>query len=798
MAETIGLIASVLQVAGAGLKLSQTLYQYAESVNSADRRIKDIAKEVQLTSLIVDELGTLFKQNDTSSLLSKNALNTADETVRECSTVFLELDAALAKHKKNAFGRLKFPFREPKIELLRSHIDKLKSTLQLLMQVLTHAHQIAAKKLDREAEAAQRQEIKTLLLNKKNSTKRYEESVRKYSTSEESTLLDDHDETDQNMNTLSGVTFAAASVSPTITAKTLETCVQHIRGLLENIENLQKVLSNHDNGLDNSKCHQETIESYFQARSHLDSVLLGNPRGTGSSISGAAHIGTTDYNTIRPSLHAGHNQGVNGAVPSESPNTSSPSGQASDNIVPEKIESSSPSDMSTDDTLSRRSTRSARSTSGMSRRSILACTECRKRRVHCDSAVPACSTCVRRGIQCPGYRVQQSFVFHKFEEIVFDNSEIARSPNQSCSAYSHDSQALSPSPQGNTHIHESEDRTGMRVQSESRKAEEEREQDVVLGGEQYERRFEGSSESRRSEIQTQPHQRHTPEDDGDSSPVDIGASQAAIGFSGLSFQGESSPPAVSSNHQPDPYTDPGPSEDNAFFSPVAYEDTAPLSDDPSLQRIAGTLRTERHLSDKGRSKTPRSNDTDDSESLTRRLGASYVGDSSIPTVPRDESHRSEKERERELRREKPEANRLQQKSREDMLNVKVPPLVQSSRWGLLSSGPSSTRDSAEKHPIPRKRRSDTALPSLASRPSLSDGQTRDDEHESRYSDDDEPLLFGMSEIDTGGSRGTIDELRGGSEGREVAQGKLQERISSELEADEEVDDILREWTTVIA
>lgn len=143
MAE-IGLIASVIQVAGAGLKLSQTLYQYAETVASADRRIKDIAKEVQLTSFVIDELGHVFKQDQTSALLSKNALKTADETVRECSSVFTELDAALKKTKKNPLGKLMLPFRESKIDLLRSHIDKLKSTLQLLMQVLTHAHQIAS------------------------------------------------------------------------------------------------------------------------------------------------------------------------------------------------------------------------------------------------------------------------------------------------------------------------------------------------------------------------------------------------------------------------------------------------------------------------------------------------------------------------------------------------------------------------------------------------------------------------------------------------------------------------------
>lgn len=143
MAE-IGVIASIIQVAGAGLKLSQTLYQYADSVSSADRRVKDIAKEVQLTSFVIQELGDIFKNSESSALLSKNAIKTADETLIECSTVFTELDAAINKTKRSAFGKFKFPFKEPKIELLRSHIDKLKSTLQLLMHVLSHAHQIAS------------------------------------------------------------------------------------------------------------------------------------------------------------------------------------------------------------------------------------------------------------------------------------------------------------------------------------------------------------------------------------------------------------------------------------------------------------------------------------------------------------------------------------------------------------------------------------------------------------------------------------------------------------------------------
>ncbi|KAF2185409.1 hypothetical protein K469DRAFT_159724 [Zopfia rhizophila CBS 207.26] len=186
------------------------------------------------------------------------------------------------RRKKNTFGRLMLPFRETKIDLLRNHIDKLKSTLQLLMQVLTHAHQIASRKLDREAEAAQREQIKALIQNKKESTKRYEESLRDFNLSEGSTAISDDEgngKENQNPTTEMEITIFASAISSTITTKSLETCVQHIQSLLEDIENLQQVLSSQDEGKNPSEHQQSLIGSYFRAHGHLDTVILGSSKG---------------------------------------------------------------------------------------------------------------------------------------------------------------------------------------------------------------------------------------------------------------------------------------------------------------------------------------------------------------------------------------------------------------------------------------------------------------------------------------------------------------------------------------
>ncbi|CBX92235.1 hypothetical protein IAQ61_000414 [Plenodomus lingam] len=279
MAEVLGLVASVIQVAGAGLKLSQTLYQYADGVATADRRIKDIAKEVQLTSLVIDELGNVFRRDETVRLISKTAVTTAEETMKECSAVFAEIETTLAKSKKGRMGKWTLPFRDNKIELLRSHIEKLKSTLQLLMQVLLHAFQVTSNQLDRAAEARQREELRELLELQKQATKRYEDSLRDFSISDGSTMVDDDDRSeDKDTDDLSATNVGLVTVSAiesTITPDTLAVCMQHAQSLLQDIQSLKQVLEQNGQGADHSNHHQTLLGSYLQTRAHLDKILLG-------------------------------------------------------------------------------------------------------------------------------------------------------------------------------------------------------------------------------------------------------------------------------------------------------------------------------------------------------------------------------------------------------------------------------------------------------------------------------------------------------------------------------------------
>jgi hypothetical protein len=157
MAE-IGLVGTVVGLASDGVKLSLTLYTFSETVSSAGTDIKNIARDVSLTSSVLKELGTNLEQDDQTKLYSSSALQTAKEVVRECESVFIDLEKVMQKamertSKKaskpgkltlSAFDKLTCPFLQPKTEVLRSNLERLKSTLVLMLNVLTYAKDLRA------------------------------------------------------------------------------------------------------------------------------------------------------------------------------------------------------------------------------------------------------------------------------------------------------------------------------------------------------------------------------------------------------------------------------------------------------------------------------------------------------------------------------------------------------------------------------------------------------------------------------------------------------------------------------
>ena len=167
--EIIGIAASVIQIADAGARLSSKLFVFTRKVKDADRTIQDISREIAATGAALRELGEALEQDKYASLGSRHSFDQTSQIVADCWEAFTEINetiggekivkdaikgqdvtnekvsSAVAKFKSPSLSfkqRFKFPFKEPQINMLRTKLESLKSSLMLMLQVLMLAEQV--------------------------------------------------------------------------------------------------------------------------------------------------------------------------------------------------------------------------------------------------------------------------------------------------------------------------------------------------------------------------------------------------------------------------------------------------------------------------------------------------------------------------------------------------------------------------------------------------------------------------------------------------------------------------------
>ena len=152
MAE-IGAVAAIIQVADTGLRLSTTLFTFAETVASANRSINTVSKDVSLTSAVLKDLANILSHDNNLQTFSDTAIESAIAVVNECSGLFQELHGMLieklpkhsSRHKDKvsrttlALERLKWPYMQPKMNLLQTNLDRLKSSLLVIINAISLA-----------------------------------------------------------------------------------------------------------------------------------------------------------------------------------------------------------------------------------------------------------------------------------------------------------------------------------------------------------------------------------------------------------------------------------------------------------------------------------------------------------------------------------------------------------------------------------------------------------------------------------------------------------------------------------
>ncbi|KAL1606259.1 hypothetical protein SLS60_003661 [Paraconiothyrium brasiliense] len=169
MAEVAGFVASIAQIASAGIRLSSVLY------DSARQEVADIADHAKTTAIALDGVGRIIRDDGTHDV-SKTALSEAADLAKRCEAVFADVQDFVEKgnilgQDEKKTSRAHEQQKEQRTEVLRRRLDSLKHSILLLLHVLQLANAQAKGNVDNNLIAQERESIRDLHQRQQDSLK---------------------------------------------------------------------------------------------------------------------------------------------------------------------------------------------------------------------------------------------------------------------------------------------------------------------------------------------------------------------------------------------------------------------------------------------------------------------------------------------------------------------------------------------------------------------------------------------------------------------------------------------------
>jgi len=134
----------ILALASTGVKLSTALYSLGSVISYAEKDMSDIAGDVALTSTLEHS----FEIKIRVRFATPSALQDAESIVKRCKDSFADIKVIVdkdvvveeeGKRRTSKRAKLAWPLKSSRTELLKRRLGSLKSSLMLLLQVLTFA-----------------------------------------------------------------------------------------------------------------------------------------------------------------------------------------------------------------------------------------------------------------------------------------------------------------------------------------------------------------------------------------------------------------------------------------------------------------------------------------------------------------------------------------------------------------------------------------------------------------------------------------------------------------------------------
>ena len=126
------------------------LYAFSKKVHDAGKSIELVSQDIAATGAILNQLGEELKKDEENApacrLGTQGLIDAASRLVDECQTLFKEIDQGVTGEQgsKVILGfkhKLKWSYLEPRVDLLRTNLERQKSSLALMLNVLVYAEQ---------------------------------------------------------------------------------------------------------------------------------------------------------------------------------------------------------------------------------------------------------------------------------------------------------------------------------------------------------------------------------------------------------------------------------------------------------------------------------------------------------------------------------------------------------------------------------------------------------------------------------------------------------------------------------
>jgi hypothetical protein len=136
MAEAAGLVASILGISTFAIRLTKNLYEFGSSVSAARSQIDRIAQNISNYALVLDLLAE--RLDDDAPIHSEKALKLVHDLRDQSNELLHDINDLLprplsGRRRVSLTSRLAWDF---KVDLLVGELEYLKSTVNLVVQVL--------------------------------------------------------------------------------------------------------------------------------------------------------------------------------------------------------------------------------------------------------------------------------------------------------------------------------------------------------------------------------------------------------------------------------------------------------------------------------------------------------------------------------------------------------------------------------------------------------------------------------------------------------------------------------------